>query len=205
MFIKAFSKFLSVVFPTWLAPEVAASVKAQKGDITQYTGDAIVNAANSQLMAGGGVCGAIFNASDFDLLQKACQQIGSCPTGQARATPSFGMHAPFIIHAVGPIWRGGEHEEASLLAGAYTSAMDEARRVGAKSIAFPALSTGIYGYPLEEATRIAVGTISKYVQEHKSSFVAVDFVCFDDKTLDLYNRILIENANDKVPDYAPSF
>ena len=160
--------------------------QATKGNITVYQGDAIVNAANSALMPGGGVCGAIFGASDFDQLEAACQALGGCPTGRSKITPSFGMAAPWIVHAVGPIWEGGDKNEPELLAGAYHSALEQAHSVGARSIAFPAISTGIYGYPLRDATEVAVQTIQRYVAAHPSHFDAIDVLCFDDTTLQCY-------------------
>lgn len=165
--------------------------QASKGNITVYPGDAIVNAANSALMPGGGVCGAIFNASDFDLLEEACIQLNGCPTGQAKITPSFGMQAPWIVHAVGPVWEGGDKDEPALLAGAYRSSLEQAHLVGARSIAFPAISTGIYGYPLVEATAVAVATINAYTHEHPDHFDAIDVLCFDDKTLDCYLNAMV--------------
>lgn len=164
----------------------STTFSANKGNITLYDGDAIVNAANTQLMPGGGVCGAIFTASDYELLDQACQALQGCPTGEAKVTPSFGMNAPWIVHAVGPVWQGGEQNEPALLAGAYRNSLIVAHEAGAKSIAFPAISTGIYGYPLVEATRVAVETIREYVQANPGHFDAIDILCFDDKTLDCY-------------------
>lgn len=160
--------------------------QASKGNITLYQGDAIVNAANSALAPGGGVCGAIFNAADYDLLEDACMALGGCLTGEAKVTPSFGMKAPWIVHAVGPIWEGGGKQEPELLAGAYRSSLEEAHKVGARSIAFPAISTGIYGYPLVDATQVAVDTIRAYTQAHPEHFDVIDVLCFDDKTLNCY-------------------
>lgn len=180
---------LAPVVPIPKTIEKSASTtlfQASKGNITVYPGDAIVNAANSALMPGGGVCGAIFNASDFDQLEEACIQLNGCPTGQAKVTPSFGMQAPWIVHAVGPVWEGGDKNEPELLAGAYRSSLEQAHLVGARSIAFPAISTGIYGYPLVEATAVAVATINAYTQEHPEHFDSIDVLCFDDKTLNCY-------------------
>ena len=160
--------------------------EAAKGNITVYPGDAIVNAANSGLIPGGGVCGAIFAASDFDQLEEACIALRGCPTGEAKVTPSFGMPAPWIVHAVGPVWTGGDKGEPEQLAGAYRSALEQAHGVGARSIAFPAISTGIYGYPLADATSVAVETIRQYVEQYPDHFDAIDVLCFDDKTLNCY-------------------
>ena len=172
--------------------------QASKGNITLYQGDAIVNAANSGLIPGGGVCGAIFNASDYDLLEDACMAMGGCPTGQAKVTSSFGMQAPWIVHAVGPIWEGGGKSEPELLAGAYRSSLEEAHKVGARSIAFPAISTGIYGYPLVDATRVAVDTIKAYTQAHPEHFDTIDVLCFDDKTLNCYLDTMASALNEPV-------
>lgn len=128
------------------------------GDITKLDVDAIVNAANGHLSPGGGVCGAIHRAAG-PRLAEACALIGCCPTGGARITNGFGLTARHVIHAVGPVWQGGTEGEADLLTGAYLSSLDLAKRHGLKSIAFPAISTGIYGYPLKQAAGIAVGTL----------------------------------------------
>ena len=116
-------------------------------DITTLHVDAIVNAANERLLMGGGVCGAIFSAAGPARLQEACDNIGHCDTGSAVATPGFGLVARYVIHAVGPVWRGGGHGEKDLLASCYTSSLDVARDLGCTSIAFPLISAGIYGYP----------------------------------------------------------
>lgn len=136
-------------------------------DITTVRTDAVVNAANSRLAPGGGVCGAIFSASDYHKLDLACRKIGHCPVGQAVITPSFGMPAKYIIHAVGPIWQGGQHNEEQLLRSCYTSALDVAKRHGCTSIAFPLISSGIYGYPKEEALRIAVDAIRTFLEDNE--------------------------------------
>lgn len=172
--------------PEPLTVPAETKFQASKGNITLYSGDAIVNAANSGLIPGGGVCGAIFGASDFDQLEEACMALNGCPTGQAKITSSFGMNAPWIVHAVGPVWNGGDKGEPELLAGAYRSSLEQAHLVGARSIAFPAISTGIYGYPLADATAVAVQTIDAYVAEHPEHFDAIDVLCFDDKTLNCY-------------------
>jgi O-acetyl-ADP-ribose deacetylase (regulator of RNase III) len=133
-------------------------LSARVTDITTLDTDAIVNAANESLAPGGGVCGAIHRAAGPEL-GRACAEIGHCPTGQARLTPGFRLPARFVIHAVGPVWHGGGAGEADLLAAAYHSAMQLAAEQGLRSIAFPAISTGIYGYPLELATPIAVNAV----------------------------------------------
>lgn len=151
-------------------------VTARVVDITTLETDAIVNAANESLAPGGGVCGAIHQAAGPELAQ-ACAAIGWCPTGEARLTPGFELSARFVIHAVGPVWRGGGAGEAALLASAYRSAMQLAADHGLESIAFPAISTGIYGYPLELATPIAVNAVRAGAPAG-SSVERVIFACF---------------------------
>lgn len=145
------------------------------GDITTMATDAIVNAANSRLAPGGGVCGAIFSASDYHKLDLACRKIGHCPVGQAVITPSFGMPAKYIVHAVGPIWQGGQQNEAKLLRDCYTSSLNLAKQHGCTSIAFPLISAGIYGYPKEEALRVAVDAIRAFLDDNEMTVYLVLF------------------------------
>jgi O-acetyl-ADP-ribose deacetylase (regulator of RNase III) len=154
-------------------------------DITTLDVDAIVNAANTTLAPGGGVCGAIHRAAGPELAA-ACARVAPCPTGDARLTPGFRLPARFVIHAVGPIWQGGAAGEPQLLASAYAESLKLAYTHGLRSIAFPAISTGIFGYPLDAATAIAVDT----VREHGARLADVIFACFDQRTLDAYERIL---------------
>ena len=161
-------------------------VEAVKGDITRETVDAIVNAANEGLAPGGGVCGAI-HAAGGPAIAEECRQRGRCPTGKAVATTGGHLPARWVIHAVGPVWRGGTAGEAELLASAYRASLDEAARVGARSVAFPAISTGIYGYPLEAATAVAVSAVQHW---HGECVDLVRFVCFDDATLAAYESAL---------------
>jgi O-acetyl-ADP-ribose deacetylase (regulator of RNase III) len=156
-----------------------------QGDITAETVDAIVNAANEQLARGGGVCGAIFAAAG-PALDAACAALGGCRTGDAKATPGFALPARWIIHAVGPVWHGGGAGEPELLASAYRRSLAVAAESGAPSVAFPAISTGIYGYPLDAATEVAVRT----VREAESAVELVRFVCFDDRTHAAYDSLL---------------
>lgn len=154
------------------------------GDIVTCAADAIVNAANSSLLGGGGVDGAIHRAAGPELLAE-CRTLGGCPTGEARITRGYRLPARYIIHTVGPIWRGGGAGEAELLERCYRNSMDLARRYHLGRIAFPAISTGIYGYPLDAATEIAVNTVLR-MQEAGSDQPSVLFVCFDQRTYDSY-------------------
>jgi len=166
-------------------PERIAVVDA---DITALPVDAIVNAANERLAPGGGVCGAIHRAAGPELA-RACAAIGHCPTGEARITPGFGLLARHIIHAVGPVWHGGGQGEDDLLAGCYRHSLDLAAENGIHSIAFPAISTGIYGYPLERATRIAIATVRESLASH-AGIEQVIFCCFGAEPTNLYRRLL---------------
>jgi len=134
-----------------------------QGDITGLTVDAIVNAANSQLAGGGGVDGAIHRAAGAADLQAACRKLGGCPTGDARVTPGFRLPARYIIHTVGPVYADGNHGEADLLASCYRRSLEVAVENDVRSIAFPAISTGIYGYPFDDATGIALGTTAEFL------------------------------------------
>jgi O-acetyl-ADP-ribose deacetylase (regulator of RNase III) len=160
---------------------------ARVADITTLATDAIVNAANESLAPGGGVCGAIHRAAGPELA-RACAAIGRCSSGEARITPGFRLPAKFVIHAVGPIWRGGEAEEAELLASAYRSSMTLARENGVRSIAFPAISTGIYGYPLELATPIAVSAVREAAAA--SGVEQVIFACFTPEVERVYRSFM---------------
>ena len=163
-------------------------IEPVKGDITREKVDAIVNAANEHLAGGGGVDGAIHRAAGHRQLQAACRKLGGCPTGDAKATPAFDLDAKWIIHAVGPRWRGGAHGEAELLASCYRRCLEVADELGARSVAFPAISTGIYGYPREAAATIAVNTI----RSTPTSVDLVRLVAFDDEALRLYEQLLTD-------------
>jgi O-acetyl-ADP-ribose deacetylase (regulator of RNase III) len=154
-------------------------------DITTLKVDAIVNAANRRLRPGGGVDGAIHRAAGPEL-EAACRAIGGCPTGDARVTQGFGLSARWVIHTVGPVWHGGGEGEESLLARCYTSALEAALGCGARSIAFPAISTGIYGFPRERAAAIALTAMRAY----ESRFVLLVACCFNEPDALLYRRLL---------------
>lgn len=165
-------------------------LSARLVDITTLDTDAIVNAANEQLVPGGGVCGAIHRAAGPELA-RACAAVAPCPTGEARITPGFRLPARYVIHAVGPVWRGGRSGEPALLAGAYTAAMRLAGEHHLRSVAFPAISTGIYGYPPRAATGIAVQSVREAL-EAGSSVERVVFACFGEEVLEEYRRAGVE-------------
>lgn len=156
-------------------------VEAVKADITTEAVDAVVNAANPSLLGGGGVDGAIHRAAGPELLE-ACRALAGCPTGEAKATPGFALPARWVIHTVGPVWQGGGAGEAGLLARCYRRSLEVAGELGARSVAFPAISTGIYGYPAGAAATIAVETIRSTL----TPVELVRLVAFDDATLRLY-------------------
>lgn len=166
-------------------PAGRPSLQVVRGDITGQDVDAIVNAANSTLLGGGGVDGAIHRAAGPELVER-CRRLGGCRTGDARTTPGFRLAARWVIHTVGPVWRGGNQGEPELLASCYRSVLACADEVAAASLAFPAISTGIYGYPLEPAARIAVSTIGST----PTAVTAVTFVCFDDQTFAVYDGLV---------------
>ncbi len=161
-------------------------IEVRQDDITTLEVAAIVNAANEKLLGGGGVDGAIHRAAGPGLLEE-CRTLGGCPTGSAKITAGYDLPATHVIHAVGPVWRGGGHGERELLAGCYRTALALAEQYGVTSIAFPAISTGVYGYPKEAAARVALEALS----EAPSSSIALVILCaFDRKTADIYRRLL---------------
>ena len=166
---------------------MAMKLSASLADITTLSVDAIVNAANSELVPGGGVDGAINRAAGPELAA-AMRAIGGCPTGEARITPAFRLAARYVIHAVGPVWQGGARGEPALLAAAYRSALELARTHDCSTVAFPAISTGVYGYPAPDAARIAVATCGEFAG-HASPVESVHFACFSHEMLRLYRDL----------------
>lgn len=164
---------------------MAPALQLVVGDITELVVDAVVNAANSSLLGGGGVDGAIHDAAGRELLA-ACRQLGGCPTGQAKVTPGFALPARWVIHTVGPVWHGGGEGEPELLASCYVESLARADEVGARSVAFPAISTGVYGYPADLAAGIAVDT----VRATPTDAEAVTFVAFNDDARQAYANLL---------------
>lgn len=174
--------------------DALARIEVVEGDITRLEVDAIVNAANDRLAPGGGVCGAIHRAAGPELA-RACAAIGHCATGDAVITPGFGLRARWVIHAVGPIWRGGGAGEDALLASAYRRSLERAAEAGAASVAFPAISTGIYGFPAERAAAIAVRTVAETLTRQRLPERVV-LCCFGAASAQLHRAALAELARE---------
>jgi O-acetyl-ADP-ribose deacetylase (regulator of RNase III) len=175
-----------------LLPHFTQRVNLSSGDITRLKVDAIVNAANASLLGGGGVDGAIHRAAGPQLLAE-CRALGGCPTGEARLTAGYRLSAPYVIHTVGPVWRGGGAGERQSLENCYRSCLAIARRREFRDIAFPAIATGIYGFPRREAAEIAVTTVISHLAQHQSPDFVI-FVCFDPATLEAYRKALGKEA-----------
>ncbi len=161
-------------------------VQIVEGDITKQQVDAIVNAANTSLLGGGGVDGAIHRAAGPELLEET-KKMGGCPTGEARVSKGYRLPAKWVIHTVGPVWKGGKKNEENLLASCYKNSLQAAQDLGIKTIAFPSISTGAYGFPLERATEIALRETKNFLESNKT-LNRVVFVCFGEKALNTYRE-----------------
>ena len=172
------------------AEQIRNRIEIVEGDITKQRVDAIVNAANTTLLGGGGVDGAIHRAAGPELLDE-CRALGGCPTGQAKITKGYKLPARWVIHTVGPVWRDGQHGEEELLAGCYRNSLALAEQKGVRTIAFPSISTGAYGFPMERAARISVTEIKKFL-ERNSSMEKVVLVCFGKSAFDVHREAVAE-------------
>lgn len=164
-----------------------AKIKIIQGDITQLQVDAIVNAANSTLLGGGGVDGAIHRAAGPELLE-ACRTLGGCATGEAKITEGYRLPARFVIHTVGPVWHGGKYDEASLLANCYTNSLELAEKHNLNTIAFPAISTGVYGYPFGQASEIAIAAVEDALDKN-SAVKEVIFILYSQRDFESFKEI----------------
>ena len=168
-------------------------IRTELGDITsKHYADAIVNAANESLLGGGGVDGAIHRAAGPDLLTE-CRKLNGCKTGQVKITKAYRLPCDYVIHTVGPVWHGGIHGEAELLAGCYKHSLELATEHGIRSIAFPSISTGVYSYPVQQAAEIAVQTVRKVIEEYPDAFDEILWVLFDERTKLVYDGELQKN------------
>lgn len=172
-----------------------SKIEIRKISITELDTDAIVNAANERLWAGSGVCGAIFAAAGYQQLQEACNKIGHCDTGSAVITPGFRLKAKFIIHAVGPRWYDGKHNEPELLYGAYAQALELAAANHCRSIGFPLISSGVFGYPVQDAWRQALNACSDFLDRHKDVSLDIVFAVLSDEIIEAGRKALSERGS----------
>ena len=170
--------------------KMKGTIEIQQKGITDLDVDAVVNAANSQLLEGGGVCGAIFSEAGSYELTEACNEIGECPTGSAVITPGFDLKAKYIIHAVGPIWRGGGENEEELLYSAYAKSLALAKEHDCSSIGFPVISSGIYGYPKDEAWEVAIKACSDFLNDNSDCKIRIIFAVISDGSREMGESIL---------------
>jgi O-acetyl-ADP-ribose deacetylase (regulator of RNase III) len=181
---------------------VSGRIELVRGDITEQEVDAIVNAANESLLGGGGVDGAIHRAGGPAILEE-CRSLGGCATGDAKATTAGDLPARHVIHTVGPVWRGGDQGEPALLASCHRRALEVADELGCRTVAFPAISTGVYGYPAGRAAEVALRTTSEELERHPS-IETVTFVLFSDELLDAYRSKLSSSVRPEPPDTSSS-
>lgn len=167
-----------------------STIEIEQIDITELNVDAIVNAANRQLLEGGGVCGAIFRKAGAFELADACSEIGGCKTGDAVITPGFNLQAKFIIHAVGPVWHGGDDGEAELLYSAYKNSLVLAKENDCRSIAFPLISSGIYGYPKNQAWQIAIQSCSDFIKGNSDYQINIIFAVLSDESREMGEKTI---------------
>lgn len=174
-----------------MSEDKQSSISILNGDITRLDCDIIVNAANRSLLGGGGVDGAIHKAAGKKLLEE-CKTLGGCDTGQAKITKGYNLPAKYVIHTVGPVYSGSS-EDPILLSNCYTNSLNLAREYGAKSIAFPAISTGVYGYPLIKAAKVAYDSVSKWISENQDYVISVKFCCFTSSAYEEYKSLFFKD------------